>query len=215
MTDSFKRIDLERYPRREHFLYFRDFAYPYVGMTCEVDITRFLARTRARAHPFFLTFLWHAAQAANAVPELRQRIADGGIVEFSRCPTSHTVAKADGTYAYCALDCDMPLDAFLPYASERQDVIRARGGIAEDAADALPLLFVSTAPWVAYTALVQPVPSPADSNPRITWGKYRVEGDRTMLPVSILCHHALADGLHIAAFYENLERALNGTGSDL
>lgn len=31
--------------------------------------------------------------------------------------------------------------------------------------------------------MVQPVPVPADSNPRITWGKYFQQGGRMLLPV--------------------------------
>lgn len=52
---------------------------------------------------------------------------------------------------------------------------------------------------------MQPVPAPADSNPRITWGRFYAEGEKTLLPVSVLCNHALVDGVHIAAFYRRLE----------
>ena len=44
------------------------------------------------------------------------------------------------------------------------------------------LLFISTTPWLTYTALVQPVPIPADSNPRITWGKYFTQEGKTLVP---------------------------------
>ncbi len=204
------RIDMETYARRAHFAYFCGMGYPYVGLTHEMDVTDFVGRAKDAGLPFFLTFLWCVAAAANQVPELRRRVEDGGIVEFSACPTSHTLAKADGTYCYCTLDCEQPLARFIPYAQEEQRHARARGDIHETAADTLSLFFISSMPWLSYTALVQPVPSPADSNPRITWGKYEKRGERLLLPVSILCHHALADGLHIAHFYENLERALAG-----
>ena len=64
-------------------------------------------------------------------------------------------------------------------------------------------------PWLSYTSIVQPVPTPADSNPRITWGKYFYEGERLMIPVTVLCHHALVDGIHIAKFYERLGERVN------
>lgn len=199
---------MQAYARREHFGYFRAMAYPYVGMTRQTEVTDFVKRTKAAGCPFFLTFLWCAAKAANEVPELRERIEGEGITRFSACPTSHTVAKPDGTYCYCTLDCRSPLRDFLPYALKAQGLAMEEGGIEEDAADTLPLLFISTMPWLSYTALVQPVPNPADSNPRITWGKYERQGERLLMPVSILCHHALVDGLHIARFYESLDRAL-------
>lgn len=72
----------------------------------------------------------------------------------------------------------------------------------------LSLFFVSSVHWVSYEAILQPTPSPADTNPRITWGRYRWEGERVLLPVSLLCHHALVDGLHMARFYQNLEKEL-------
>ena len=74
------------------------------------------------------------------------------------------------------------------------------------------LLFLSTLPWLSYTALVQPVPVPADSNPRITWGRYFEQGGRTLLPVTVLCHHALVDGVHIARFFRELEDRLGSLG---
>lgn len=78
-------------------------------------------------------------------------------------------------------------------------------------------IFISTLPWVSYTSLIQPVPIPADSNPRITWGKYFAQGNRTLLPVSVLCHHALVDGIHIASFYNQLDEyqgEMTGTQSE-
>ena len=91
---------------------------------------------------------------------------------------------------YCNLDCGMPFSQFLPYAQEEQRRAREGGSIQEEEAQAF--FFVSTLPWVTYTSLIQPTPFPADSNPRLTWGKYFVQGDRTLMPVSLLCHHALA-----------------------
>lgn len=54
---------------------------------------------------------------------------------------------------------------------------------------------------------------PADSNPRITWGKAEIRGGRTVLPLTLLCHHALVDGLHISRFYAALDRELKQLNS--
>lgn len=201
-------LDMDSYPRRAHFDYFRSLAYPYAGLTAEVDITDFLAAVKAKGLPLFLSLCWCVGGAANAVPQLRQRILDGKIVEFDRCPTSHTVALPDGTYCYCTLDSGRPFFDYLDYAAQAQEEAKAQASIEESAEEALSLLFLSTLPWVSYTGLVQPVPCPADSNPRITWGKYHTAEGRVLLPVSILCHHALVDGVHMAAFYDALRERL-------
>lgn len=205
---SWRLVDMERDPRREQFAYFLDFADPYLGVTAEVDVTGVLAWTERTGSSFFLTILYAAARAANAVPELRRRLRGREVVEYDRCPTSHTVALPDGSYCYCRLDADRPLAEFLSYAAEEQARAAASPSLAAGA-DGESLLFVSCLPWLRYTALIQPTPRPADSNPRITWGRYGGRDGRTVLPVTLLVHHALADGRHLARFYEELERELN------
>ena len=201
------KIDLAAYPRRDHFAYFSTMAYPYVGLTADVDVTALTDYRAESGAPFFLTLLYCVAKAANTVPQLRQRIVNGEIWEFEVCPSSFTVARDDETYAYCQVRTDMPLNDFLPYAVERKNAARMDGNIAEDE-DALPCFFISTLPWMYYTSLIQPTPYPADSNPRITWGRAETRDGRTMLPLTLLCHHALVDGLHIARFYSALNREL-------
>lgn len=202
-----KIIDLANDPRRAHFEYFSTFANPYVGVTVEVDITPLMEMRKHSGAPFFLSLLYCVARAANSIPELRRRIRNGQILEFPLCPTSHTVAKPDGTYAYCVLPAGLSLAEFLPQAIEAQEACRRSGSIEEDDS-ALPCFFVSSAPWFTHSALVQPTPIPADSNPRITWSKYFYRDGRTYINISILCHHALVDGLHIGRFFEALNAEL-------
>ena len=204
---SYRVIPMDIYPRRAHFDYFRGMAQPYAGLTVSVEITRFLQKVRETGSPFFLSFLYCVSRAANHVPELRQRIRNGEIVEYETCCTSHTEARPDGTYCYCVLDSGMPFSEYLPRARRAQVEARAQGSL-EDGEDALSLFFVSSVHWVSYDAIVQPTPFPADTNPRITWGKYRREGEKVLLPVSLLCHHALVDGLHMGRFYQHLETEL-------
>ena len=206
---EYRVIDWERYPRRAHFAYFSAMADPYAGLTVQMDVTRFLAACKGdpKRPPFFLSFLYCAGRAANAVPQLRQRILDGKPVEFPSCDTSHTVMRENGTYSYCRLNCMRPFEDYLPAALALQEEAKANGGL-DDGEDALSLLFVSTLPWVRYTDLRQPVPAPADSNPRITWGRYEPEGGRVLMPVTLLVNHALVDGVHMARFFSALEEEL-------
>ena len=200
-----QRIDMARYPRRAHFEHFCAMAYPYVGVTAEADVTDLLALCREKGYSFYLMVLHAAALAADEIPEFRQRIEGGGIVEYAQCPTSHIELKPDGTYAYCTLRHHMPLDDYLRQAEAARAAARAQGTIEEEA-DVQAMYFISTLPWLHYTALIQPVCGGEDANPRITWGKYQPDrAGRMRMPVTVLVHHALADGLHIARFYHALE----------
>ena len=204
---DFRIIDMEQDPRREQYAYFRSLANPYVGLTVNVDVTALLGWTRETHSNFFLSFLYAAVRAANSVPELRRRIRGEQAVEYDWCPSSHTVALENGAYCYCRLTADRPLDDFLTYAAEAQEQAREHPSL-DDGGDGERLFFVSCVPWLSYTSMVQPVPVPADSNPRITWGKYFRQGEQTLMPVTLLVHHALVDGIHIARFYEALDKKL-------
>ena len=201
-------LNMERYERRAQFDYFRSLAYPYVGVTVEVDVTDYLARLNAVGYPFFLSFCRSVTRAANAVPQLRQRVRDEGIVEYDVCPGSVTLALPDGSYCYCTLPERETLAEYLP-AAEEAGALALRAGSIEDGEDGDSLLFLSSLPWLRFSSLVQPVPEPADSNPRIIWGKCYEQARRTLVPVALRCNHALVDGRHLADFYEALDRELS------
>ena len=204
---AFTELDMTKYPRKAQFDYFRSLAYPYLGLTVEVDIADFLRLLGEREAPFFLSFSRTVTRAANAVEAFRQRIRGEGIVTYDWCPGSVTLATKDGNYCYCTLPCRERFDTYLPLARKAQERALAAATI-EDGEDAESLLFLSSIPWLHYTALTQPVPHPSDSNPRITWGRYFTREGRTWLPVSVLCNHALMDARQLAAFYEALEGEL-------
>lgn len=210
----YRKIDMAQYPRRDHFAYFRSLPYPYVGVTQNVDVTEFSSFCKARGISFYLAFLHAAALAADGIPELRRRIRNGGIIEYDECPTSHIELLPDETYCYCTLRHTMPFEDYLPYAEAERQRCREKPSIEEDS-DAQSLYFISTLPWLHYTSLIQPVAGGDESNPRITWGKFETDARRRrQMPVTLLAHHVLVDGIHIARFYQRLEEQLASLAQD-
>lgn len=204
---AYRLIAPEEDPRGAHFAYFRSLAYPYLGVTAEVDVTDAADYCRRHGVSFYLAVMHAAALAADEVAPLRRRIRNGQIAEYDECPTSHIELLEDGTYCYCTLRHHMELPEYFARAAESRKLCRAKGITEDD--DAESMYFISSLPWIRYSALIQPVGGGEDSNPRITWGKYEENGaGRLMLPLSVLAHHALVDGVHIAQFYDRLERQL-------
>lgn len=203
-------INPDTYPRHSHFEYFRSLAYPYLGLTANVEVTALHRFAKAHGGSGFHAVLWAAAQAANAIPELRQRIVDGQIVEFDRCDIGYTVAREDHTFCNCYTDPNMSLEAFLADAKRRQAEAVKQAGFFNPDEDETGLIFTSCVPWVSFTQCVQPVPIPADCNPRIVFGKYFFEGEKRMMPLHILCNHALVDGFHIGEFFRIFQEINNG-----
>ena len=176
-----------------------------LGVTVDVDVTALQAFCKAEGCSFYLAFMRCVARAANGVPQLRQRIRDGGIVEYDVCGTSHVELRADGTYGYCTLHHDRPFREYLEYAEAERLRCREAASIEEDD-DVEGLYFITSLPWLRYTQLIQPTAGGDESNPRISWGKYAADcRGRLMMPVTLLAHHALVDGLQVAQFYRNLD----------
>ena len=195
-------IDLENYERKDHFLYFSGLENPFVGLTAEVDVGCLVMACRAKKQSFYLAFMHAAALAADSVPEFRRRIVGGEIREYAQCPTSHTEALDNGTYCYCTLHHHMPLPDYFRTAEAERAAAKENGKLEEDE-DVDGMYFITSVPWLHYSALVQP--SGRETNPKISWGKYEEDfRGRLMMPVTVLLHHGLADGLHIAEFYEAL-----------
>ena len=201
---NWRWIDMDNSPRKAHFDYFRSLQNPMVGVTAEVDVTELVSWCKAQGVSFYLAFMHVAALAANAVPELRRRIRDGKVVEYDACGTSHVEPLLDGSYCYCTLQHDRDWRDYFPYAEAARKRCVENPSIDEDD-DVEGLYFVTCLPWVHYTQLIQPTAGGDESNPRISWGKYAPDWrGRLMLPLTLLCHHALVDGAQIAGFFENV-----------
>ena len=200
-----KHIDLETFPRRSHYEFFKSYAYPYMGMTANVDVTNLYNAAKARGGSPFLAFLWAAANAANSVPALRQRMVGEGIAQYDHCDTAHTVALPDGTFVNCRTDCHRSFDEFLVYGKQCQEEAKGRHGFVQPGDDETELIFVSSTPWVTFTQVSQPTPIPADSNVRIVFGKFFEQNGRKLMPLAIQVNHALVDGLHVGQFYQRFQ----------
>ena len=200
-----KIIDLETFPRRSHYEFFKSYAYPYMGMTANMDVTNLYNAAKARGGSPFLAFLWAAATAANSIPEMRQRIIGDRIAQYDHCDTAHTVALPDGTFVNCRTDCRRSFDEFLVYGKQCQEEAKGRHGFVQPGDDETELIFVSSTPWVTFTQVIQPTPIPADSNVRIVFGKFFEQNGRKLMPLAIQVNHALVDGLHVGQFYQRFQ----------
>ena len=65
---------------------------------------------------------------------------------------------------------------------------------------------VSCVPWVRFTHFaVHSYENKPYYFPSVEAGKLTETGGRTLLPLSLTCHHAATDGCHIAAFLDELQ----------
>jgi chloramphenicol O-acetyltransferase len=206
-----RRIDMESWPRRAHFEMFRGLDYPYFNLSADVDVAPLVrAHAACSATSSFTVHLVYAlGRAANEVPEFRQRIRGGDVVEHAVVHPSITVLMEDETFGFCFFEYAEDPHTFVRAATEAMKRARAAPSI-EDEPERDDFLFMTAIPWVSFTSLMHPVPlDPPDSVPRIAWGRYRNEGERMPMPLSVHAHHGLIDGLHVGRFYEGVQRLID------
>ena len=200
------RLDLDAWPRREHFDLFSAFDYPYFSLCADVDVTAFRDHVERDRLSFNLAVVYAIARAANAVPEFRYRIRDGDVVEHDVVHPSTTIMGADEVFGFCTLVYDEDFPEFARAAAEKIAQMQARPRVTEAGEGRDDLLFMTAIPWVSFTSFMHPLRlSPPDSIPRFAWGRYADSGGHVTLPLSVQGHHAVMDGLHAAKFYAQVQ----------
>ncbi|MDP8235508.1 MAG: chloramphenicol acetyltransferase [Candidatus Erginobacter occultus] len=207
MTGTFF-IDLEKWERREHYRFFAAMDYPHFNICANLDLTAFNRFRQERNLPFFSTLLYLSSRAANQVKEFRYRIRGEQVIEHETVSPAITVLGDDGTFGYATIEYDREAVTFLERAAETIAQAKANPTIAENP-NRDDVIYYTSIPWISFTAFTHPISLPADSIPRISWGKYFAAGDRILLPYSVQVHHGLADGLHVGKHFTLLQSLLD------
>lgn len=202
-------VAMANWPRRETLALFRRFQKPQYAVTARVDVTKILIR--GADDELFSSYLAcaHAIGAAlHAVPELGMRIRGDQVVCHDRIVLSPTVQFDDGRLGFTYLDWQPEADAF---AARSRLVIAdtLAGGTMKPGVDGDDgVAFLSCQPWLDFTAFDNPVLNSDDSIPRICWGKYTPEvTGRWTMAVALQVHHGLLDGVHVAQFFQEMQKA--------
>ncbi len=208
-----RRIDPEHWARRDHYRWFRSLDYPYVGVTADVDATHLTHACSEVGLSLFAAFLHVLLAAANAVPELRQRIRaeeEGEVVvEHSSVYAGVTLPAGEGLFTFASVgSASGPRELATELAAHR-DAAAREPSLRPFEDDRDDLVFCTCLPWVRFTQITHPMTtSRTDSVPRIAWGRITSAGDRRICPVNLQAHHALVDGLHVGRFFAEVEQRL-------
>lgn len=207
-----RRLDPRTFPRASAFAHYRGCAQPHMALTCEVDATEAVARARARGTSLFATVLHAASGAASAVPELRQRLRrepDGEVVvEHAAVDPAFTVAVEGNRFAFASVPWVASLETFAAAVAAESERLRTEPELTPFEGVRDDVVYLSCLPWLRFTSLTHPVRDGDDTVPRIAWGRLAEAGGRWTVPVNVQVHHALVDGVHVGAFFAELERRL-------
>lgn len=206
-------LDMETWPRREHYELFGSMNHPHVGPCANLDVTPLRDFIRERCHSFNTAVMYLLGRVANSIPTFRQRIRDSKVVEHDRVDPSYTILIKNEVFSFCTIEYGDDFPAFAHRATQAKAHVEAHPTLAaglEAAAARDDLLYISVIPWVSFTAFQHPMPlHPADSIPRFAVGKYFADERMLQMPLGVQGHHALVDGLHIGRFYQQMQELLS------
>jgi len=204
-----REIPLETWARREHFEVYRRFDQPHFAMCANVDLTLFYPAIKEGGHSFTIAFIYVLSRMANAIPEFRQRIRNGGVVEHGVVHPSTTILTAGDIFSFCTIEYAGDFSVFALRAAEKIAHVKKHPSI-KDEPGRDDLLFMTAIPWVSFTSFMHPLPTrPADSVPRFAWGKRFQESGKLKMPLGVQGHHALMDGVHMGRFYAQVQEYLD------
>ena len=200
-----RHINLETWPRREHFKVFSTFDYPHFSLCANVDLTAFYPFVKQRGISFTVATVYVLARAANAIPEFRYRIRAGKVVEHEIVHPSGTILTDEDLFTFCTFDYIENFAEFAARASERIAYVKEDPTLKDEPGQD-DLLFMTAIPWVSFTSFMHPLHlHPADSVPRFAWGKFFEDGEFLKMPLSVQGHHALMDGVHVGRYFAEVQ----------
>lgn len=201
-----KIIDKATWNRREHFEHFSAFDDPFFGVTVNIDCTKTHQYAKTTGLSFSLLVLHRIITAAAKVEEFRYRIEGDNVVCYDSLIPEATVGRADHTFSFATFEYDADESTFIDKAKTEMKRLQQTTGLNKSGAFHPNAIHYSAVPWFAFTDMKHPANMRSgDSVPKISTGKFFIENDRMMLPVSITCHHGLMDGYHVGRFLEVLE----------
>lgn len=204
-------LDIENWPRKEHFHFFRQFEEPFFGATVDIDCTKAYANAKTVNVSFFSYYLHKTLVAVNTIESFRYRISDDQIYICDQINASATIGREDGTFGFSLIEYNPDFTVFATNTSNEIERIKSTTGLFTRTFNDDNVIHFSAIPWLDFTSLshARSYTFP-DSCPKISFGKMKIadNGKRT-IAMSVHVHHGLMDGLHLGQFVDCFQELMN------
>ena len=203
-------IDLATWPRRAVFEFYLPFDKPYFNVCTRLDITNLLSalRKRERAN-VWLTYHYLALRAANEIEPFRYRLREGQVLVHDVINGGTTLILPNETFTLVYFDYAESYSKFMEGATRAVEETRNGDGAFRPRHEDDARIHCTTLPWIAFTSFSHARRwGREDSVPKLSFGKFTQENERTIMPISVEVHHSLMDGLHVGRYLARMEEML-------
>ncbi len=205
-----KKLNLDNWNRKEHFLFFKQMEEPFFGLTTTIDCTKAYDKAKELNVSFFTYYLHQTLVAVNSNESFRYRIVGDDIYIYDQVDVSATIMREDKTFGFSLMEFSPDIHLFAEITSKEIERIQNTSGLFTRNFDDPNLIHFSSLPWVNFTSLShgRSFTFP-DSCPKISFGKMMEENGKKTMAMSIHVHHGLMDGYHVGLFLEEFERLMD------
>lgn len=208
---KYRKIDMETWPRREHFEYYRNTLQCGYSLTARIDVTNVLRYAKEKSVRIYGCFIFAAARTVNSMDCMRMMVpSEGGAGVWEVSHPSFTIFhKDDETFSDIWTEY-MP--KFTDFYENYEKVIEKFGehhGIKARSDQPANFFCISCSPWLEHTGYSTYAVGEPALFPIILFGKYTKSEERYSLPVTVTISHAAADGYHTSMFFKKLQENLD------
>jgi chloramphenicol O-acetyltransferase type A len=203
-------LDLETWPRRQVFEFYLPFDKPYFNVCTRLEVTSLLRELRKRkGTSVWLTYHYLALRAANEIEPFRYRLRQGQVLVHDVINGGTTLILPNETFTLLYFDYAESYTKFMEGATRAVEETKNGDGLFRPRHEDDARIHCTTLPWISFTSFSHARRwGREDSVPKISFGKFAQENERTLMPFSVEVHHSLMDGLHVGRYIARIEEML-------
>lgn len=195
-------IEKQGWPRTGLFDFYQQFDDPCFNISASLAGQALYDAARQRGESFFLLALYAVLRAANAVPQIRQRVIEGRIIEFERIAVMTPIMTEQELFRqiwceYAPTFAEFAADAAPKVAGAKRNAPSPMADHGED------FLCASCLPWLHFTSVTQAEFRYGQAIPILAWGRLH----NGLIPISVKFNHSFVDGLHASRFFAHIENS--------
>lgn len=204
---SFHPVDLESWPRKEHFYHYLSQVPCFYSMTVELDVTAL----KNRGERFYPAMIHSLGVIVNRHKEFRMALNEDGVLGwYDQLSPSYTVFHPEKE-TFSSLWTEYTEDR-AEFIKRYEEDLRDYGSLQKfEAKPNVPPVFnVSAIPWQTFTSFHLELPGSQDYLlPIFTLGRYHEEQGKLKMPLALQVHHAVCDGFHACRFVQELQELIS------
>lgn len=189
---------VENYYRKEIFERFRAYRDPFYSISFKLEFSRLKAFLDARGWKTYLNLCYFFTRAMAPLEDFRYGLLDGEIVLHDSIHLGLTVPAAGGLFGFASFDYQPDAERFnaeavMPSPDEPPALGDTNGR---------QQVFFTAIPGIPFQTFTHATDDPADSSPRVAFGKPYEEAGELWVPVGIQVNHSFVDGRALGELYE-------------